>query len=234
MIISHKYRFIFLKTRKTAGTSIELWLSQHCADSDIVTPVEPEEAGHVPRNHQGIFDPLRELAQSLYSPDKVVHSARRTLGDLVRRRRFYNHIPGRLVQARILSRIWRSYWKWCVERAPGEKIISDFYMQRAAYPGLSLEEYLSTYPPPVNYPIYCNSGYKPIVDQFIDYAQLQSQLRDLASKLHITFQGLEHKAKSKYKPGNVEIDAILSASARRIIKERFAVERSIVGRFNGI
>ena len=47
MIISHKYRFIFVKTRKTAGTCVEAYLSQHCGDSDVLTPIHPP-LGHVP------------------------------------------------------------------------------------------------------------------------------------------------------------------------------------------
>ena len=52
MIISHKYKFIFIKTRKTAGTSIEAYLSDHCDDNDIVTPLSnPREVkNHRPRN----------------------------------------------------------------------------------------------------------------------------------------------------------------------------------------
>ena len=45
MIVSHKYRFIFLKTKKTAGTSIELALTKLCSEDDIVTPLtEVDEA----------------------------------------------------------------------------------------------------------------------------------------------------------------------------------------------
>jgi hypothetical protein len=56
MIISHKYKFIFVKTFKTAGTSIEIFLSRHCGPLDIVTPILPAVESHVPRNHEGYYN----------------------------------------------------------------------------------------------------------------------------------------------------------------------------------
>lgn len=43
VIISHKYRFIFIKTRKTAGSSLEIALSQFLGDADVITPCMPLE-----------------------------------------------------------------------------------------------------------------------------------------------------------------------------------------------
>lgn len=56
MIISHQHKFIFVKTFKTAGTSIEIFLSQHCGPLDVVTPIFPEVVSHLPRNHQGYYN----------------------------------------------------------------------------------------------------------------------------------------------------------------------------------
>lgn len=66
MIISHRYRFIFIKTMKTAGTSVEIFLSQRCAAEDVVTPIHPEVHPHQPRNHRGLWNPLPELVRGAF------------------------------------------------------------------------------------------------------------------------------------------------------------------------
>lgn len=43
MIICHRYRFIFVKTRKTAGTSVELSLSPFLEPGDLAMPLAPDE-----------------------------------------------------------------------------------------------------------------------------------------------------------------------------------------------
>lgn len=38
MIISHRHKFIFFKTRKTASTSLEIALTNICGEEDVITP----------------------------------------------------------------------------------------------------------------------------------------------------------------------------------------------------
>jgi len=49
MIISHKYKFIYLRSQKTASTSIEVFLSAYCDDTDVVTIMTEE----TPEWHKG-------------------------------------------------------------------------------------------------------------------------------------------------------------------------------------
>lgn len=74
MIVSHKYRFIFIKTRKTAGTSLEVFLSSQCGPDDIVTPIEPHVEPHQARNHEGFFNHMQGHAIRTAIGDDCWHS----------------------------------------------------------------------------------------------------------------------------------------------------------------
>ena len=50
MIISHSHKFIFVKPRKVAGTTIELKLCQYLNEGDYATPIEPNEEHLRPQN----------------------------------------------------------------------------------------------------------------------------------------------------------------------------------------
>jgi hypothetical protein len=67
MIISLAHRFVFIKTIKTAGSSIEVALSEQCEEEAIVTPLYPPEPLHRPRNFAPLgFEP--------HSPAEAIRS----------------------------------------------------------------------------------------------------------------------------------------------------------------
>lgn len=175
MLISHRYRFIFIKTRKTAGTSVEVDLSKIMGEEDVVTPIIPSEDGHVARNYQ--------------TP----------------RGEFYNHIRAKDVRKLIGRKIFNRYFKFCIEREPVDKSVSHYFMLRKSpdhnrnTKNMTWSEYIQKRDFPTDQDKYTDMFGGLIVDRILRYEELGNELAQVADELSFPFSGLGTKAKAGFR-----------------------------------
>lgn len=127
MILSHKHKFIYIKTRKTASSAIEAALSAVCGPNDVITPAAEGlmDARALPaaqnwrlENHPMV--PKRPLwRRLLLRPERHYHES---VG-------FYEHIPAWRVKAYVGDKIWNSYYKFTFDRNPWDRQVS-WYMYK--------------------------------------------------------------------------------------------------------
>lgn len=190
MIVSHKHKFIFLKTKKTAGTAVELALIPICGAQDIVTPTDPSEEveaarnGLLPRNfvRRGPSTWLPKLRTRIFKPHKLDKT------------NFYHHMPASLVKDRIGDDVWNSYFKFTIERNPWDRQISYYFYMKSINPtkfsGMDFSTFLRSRSGNLkNTDIYlCNDVVG--INFFIRYETLHQDLVTLENRLGQKLQPL--------------------------------------------
>lgn len=231
MIISHRHRFIFLKTRKSAGTSVELALSRLAGPDDVLTKLssesEPMRAGRGRggQNDRGRFNPLPEM---LLGSLRTKHRAVR---EYLSGRKFWNHMPAFLIRCRAGREVYDSYFKFCFERNPWDKTISHYYWlrHRRGLDGLDFAEYLRMRRFPVDFPRYTIGG-RPAVDWIGRCERLGEDLAEALARVGVEPDVTLPRAKGGYRdPASRPYQRFLEPEHREAIGRAYAREIALLG-----
>jgi hypothetical protein len=220
MIICHQHKFIFLKTRKTAGTSIETALANYCDDGDVITALSDED--EAARSDSGVRSAQNlKVPISKYGPSEVVRLLK---GE---RTRFYNHIPATDIARFVPDLTWREYFVFCVERNPFDRAISQYHWKNRKISGA---------PPPMaefftnlstlsmsNWSLYTSND-RVIVDKVIRYEHLESELKTVGQQLGITIDVSNIHAKAWTRKDRRNYWEVIDEESREIIERRCAKE----------
>lgn len=228
MIISHSKKFIFVKTVKTGGTSLESYLSAFCDVQDVITPIYPAIERHYPRNHRGWFNFVRGLSDAR---ELRISGISWLFTDFLRRRKFSNHLSGRQIRARVGHNVWRDYFTFCVERNPWDKTLSHYHMLAArSNKPLSLDAYFAAGKFPVNVGMYTNRDGALIVDRVLRFERLGEELVEVGVRLGLPLErNVPKVGKVDYRSDRRHYTEILSTKQIDQIARVFAAEITLHG-----
>jgi hypothetical protein len=224
VIISHQHKFIFIKTEKTAGTSVEIALSRFCGDEDVITPVTPEDeairrsAGA--RGPQNYRIPLN--AYTLKDWGRLALKRRRAC--------FFNHASAAFIREHVDEECWRSYFKFCFERNPWDKVVSWYYWRHPREPRPSLSAFIRSGKADTirSFDLYTIGG-TVVVDRVCRFENLEREMDEVARIIGLPAPPDLPKAKAGYRANENGYRAVLSQQDREGIASAYAREIAHLG-----
>lgn len=115
MIVSHKHKFIFVKTHKTATQTFLKFIKPHLGPDDVMAG-DPE---HINKEGELIN------ANTKINVDKIFESTGKCAQEY--QDIYGNHLPWFVIKEIVGDEIWNSYTKFTIEREPKDRLVSLFY-----------------------------------------------------------------------------------------------------------
>jgi hypothetical protein len=227
MIVSHQHKFIFIKTNKTAGTSVEIVLSRFCGDDDIITPISRTD--EATRQSLGYRGPQNHLAPRA---DYAVRDYWRLWVLQKPKLRFYNHMPAREARRHLGQEIWNSYFKFCFERHPFDRVISLYYWRHKREPRPSITQFIDSGVPSLlrqrGYELYTIDD-ALAVDRVCRYENIDAELAQLQRQFAFDAPLELPRAKGAFRADRRDPHEILSDADKQRIHALFRTEFERVG-----
>jgi hypothetical protein len=219
MILSHAHRFILVKTRKTASTSLERALIPHLGPKDVWTPLTlPEVEG------QNYY--------SLWPPDLLTAKwfrARELLGreHWLHFRYAHDHMPIHKIRRWLPAASFSSYRKFAFDRNPWDFAVSLwFYLRRKSRFSMEFDQYLHEYPIIPNWDLYTEDG-KVTVDHVFRFEELGAGVRQIEADTGLAIGTLPDD-KRGYRE-NREYRSFYTPSSRDLVAQRWKPTISLLG-----
>jgi hypothetical protein len=230
VILSHRHRLIFIKTRKTGGTSVELALSEICGPDDVITPVSrPDERLRKGRKPQNYLVPMRERPW-----DWPIRLWRRRNDRDPALMRFWPHMNAREILARVGEEVFEGYLKVSVERNPWDREVSNYHWVFRAKPEAkpSFEAYVLDPAQPHafrNVDKYA-IGDRIVADTVLRHDRLAADFAALMERLGVAPAPVLPGAKASVRPADGrDYRAYYSAETRDAIATRYRREIEAFG-----
>lgn len=222
MLVSHRHQFIYTKTHKTAGTSVEGYFERFC-----LPPNQEFQLQH----HRNAY----ESEHGIVGFRGEMHSGEKP--------KWWSHMSAFQIQRQLGDEIWSRYFKFCVVRNPYEMVVSAYFfaMRQNGKPDLelfalplgSLKErfgnWLNNAKLPDDRERFMING-AISMDDFIKYENLTADVERICGRLSIDYcPDLFPSFKREYRPAQATAEALHTLQTQEIVEKAYAFELDYFG-----
>ncbi len=218
MLVSHRYRFIYTKTVKTASTSVESFFERFCIPD-------------------GVWEQKHDRDEYESTTGIIGFRGR----DRPQNTKWWNHMSAAAIREPLGDDVWNTYFKFCVIRNPYEKCISAFehigkdyqakrfsFLDRLRTLGMTGEQcrFLDyvRHATPIDRDKYVMNG-EFCLDDVIRYESLQNEIERICQHLALPFEPEYLPTfKKGYRRPDATAEVLYTAPSRREVQRKFSFE----------